>query len=104
MAAGQQHNAASSFSKINHGKLDENVLDRAQLNYPVAPAGILYLSSGELLQVSRPDRKSTRLNSSHRCISYAVFCLKKKKPQYAEAAPVAPGYRQTYGPQPRASC
>src|SRR5437762_4697909 len=26
----------------------------------------------------KPDRKSTRLNSSHRCISYAVFCLKKK--------------------------
>src|SRR5437879_11316255 len=26
----------------------------------------------------RPDRKSTRLNSSHRCISYAVFCLTKK--------------------------
>src|SRR5437879_9040016 len=25
------------------------------------------------------DRKSTRLNSSHRCISYAVFCLKKKR-------------------------
>src|SRR5437762_9322779 len=28
---------------------------------------------------ARRDRKSTRLNSSHRCISYAVFCLKKKK-------------------------
>src|ERR1017187_1334377 len=27
--------------------------------------------------VRDPDRKSTRLNSSHRCISYAVFCLKK---------------------------
>src|SRR5207248_5455788 len=27
------------------------------------------------------DRKSTRLNSSHRTISYAVFCLKKKKSQ-----------------------
>src|SRR5574337_1601924 len=26
-----------------------------------------------------PDRKSTRLNSSHHSISYAVFCLKKKK-------------------------
>src|SRR5437879_6850043 len=26
----------------------------------------------------KEDRKSTRLNSSHRCISYAVFCLKKK--------------------------
>src|SRR5689334_24478286 len=28
---------------------------------------------------SEPDRKSTRLNSSHSSISYAVFCLKKKK-------------------------
>src|SRR5437879_10567456 len=31
------------------------------------------------LEQSDQDRKSTRLNSSHRCISYAVFCLKKKK-------------------------
>src|SRR5437763_10132309 len=30
------------------------------------------------------DRKSTRLNSSHRCISYAVFCLKKKKSKEKE--------------------
>src|SRR3712207_7462880 len=30
----------------------------------------------------RPDRKSTRLNSSHANISYAVFCLKKKKKKY----------------------
>src|SRR6266581_7237579 len=30
---------------------------------------------------SRSDRKSTRLNSSHPSISYAVFCLKKKKKQ-----------------------
>src|SRR5207248_11493483 len=29
-------------------------------------------------QLKIPDRKSTRLNSSHRTISYAVFCLKKK--------------------------
>src|SRR5438552_13349563 len=28
------------------------------------------------------DRKSTRLNSSHQIISYAVFCLKKKKQQH----------------------
>src|SRR5437764_4146670 len=33
-----------------------------------------------------PDRKSTRLNSSHRCISYAVFCLKKKKKQITHTA------------------
>src|SRR5437763_16827613 len=32
----------------------------------------------------RRDRKSTRLNSSHRCISYAVFCLKKKKKKYSQ--------------------
>src|SRR3712207_6884957 len=36
------------------------------------------LSAGAAL-VRRPDRKSTRLNSSHANISYAVFCLKKKK-------------------------
>src|SRR3712207_8185253 len=30
------------------------------------------------------DRKSTRLNSSHANISYAVFCLKKKKKHYVE--------------------
>src|SRR5205807_5280772 len=33
---------------------------------------------GNLRQIER-DRKSTRLNSSHLVISYAVFCLKKKK-------------------------
>src|SRR5256885_2566512 len=31
------------------------------------------------MSTDRPDRKSTRLNSSHLVISYAVFCLKKKK-------------------------
>src|SRR5574337_1405226 len=30
-------------------------------------------------RIAGPDRKSTRLNSSHHSISYAVFCLKKKK-------------------------
>src|SRR5690348_17969553 len=30
-------------------------------------------------EINRQDRKSTRLNSSHPSISYAVFCLKKKK-------------------------
>src|SRR5215470_5452644 len=34
------------------------------------------------MSASRPDRKSTRLNSSHGSISYAVFCLKKKKTMY----------------------
>src|SRR2546430_10540417 len=34
---------------------------------------------GRLLYDSKGDRKSTRLNSSHSQISYAVFCLKKKR-------------------------
>src|SRR5260221_9745773 len=44
----------------------------------------------------REDRKSTRLNSSHTVISYAVFCLKKKKrtdkvKDFVQAVPPAPG-------------
>src|SRR2546426_5035325 len=40
-----------------------------------------FLFGGPFLQTEtrRTDRKSTRLNSSHLVISYAVFCLKKKK-------------------------
>src|SRR5438552_14126617 len=48
-----------------------------------SPAGFLFLLFGGLFHTAvglwRLDRKSTRLNSSHQIISYAVFCLKKKK-------------------------
>src|SRR5207248_11686187 len=51
-----------------------NVLNQhAQMGYYVTPLG------GSAIVTPRIDRKSTRLNSSHRTISYAVFCLKKKK-------------------------
>src|SRR5256885_6920428 len=40
-------------------------------------------TSGNIYTVAEPgDRKSTRLNSSHLVISYAVFCLKKKTKEY----------------------
>src|SRR5258708_24996699 len=39
---------------------------------------------GPSFGLSMVDRKSTRLNSSHQIISYAVFCLKKKRRAYAE--------------------
>src|SRR5438552_9788528 len=43
------------------------------------PCGVLAgISKGKIF-VDMRDRKSTRLNSSHQIISYAVFCLKKKK-------------------------
>src|SRR5438552_13941321 len=53
----------------------------------VAPAPSTYWRSPDLRDYTRAlkpteaplDRKSTRLNSSHQIISYAVFCLKKKK-------------------------
>src|SRR5256885_4888787 len=44
-------------------------------------AGLLAKKASEKGLKSRPDRKSTRLNSSHLVISYAVFCLKKKRIQ-----------------------
>src|SRR3989449_5967933 len=46
--------------------------------------GVLYelFIFGESRERFRRDRKSTRLNSSHGYISYAVFCLKKKKKKY----------------------
>src|SRR5690606_39805253 len=48
---------------------------------PPAPlsARALRIRAASVSSSSRPDRKSTRLNSSHVKISYAVFCLKKKK-------------------------
>src|SRR2546422_8516795 len=48
------------------------------------------------------DRKSTRLNSSHGYISYAVFCLKKKKNRYTTSS-WATHHRRTYAPHSRAA-
>src|SRR2546422_8371472 len=70
---GQQVVEKFSQSKIPLGQVvEEERPARLQQPYglgypPLAPVQIL------------PDRKSTRLNSSHGYISYAVFCLKKKK-------------------------
>src|ERR1022692_5185937 len=48
-------------------------------HYNEAEGGIKLGGHRRKLKKSIPDRKSTRLNSSHLVISYAVFCLKKKK-------------------------
>src|SRR5437867_10577984 len=53
---------AAARAQLHVRTLREQFADKAYKN------GMFYL-----------DRKSTRLNSSHRTISYAVFCLKKKK-------------------------
>src|SRR5438309_3516447 len=46
------------------------------------PEGLSFTLQLKNKQVRFQDRKSTRLNSSHSSISYAVYCLKKKKKQY----------------------
>src|SRR2546427_5220559 len=68
---------------------------RGQLQFDFARGGVLdsRFHQESLGGVQRQpaeiiDRKSTRLNSSHSQISYAVFCLKKKK-KYNVSAPVA---------------
>src|SRR3989442_5944443 len=57
------------------------------------------LENARLKELGLQDRKSTRLNSSHVRISYAVFCLKKKKKKYAQYSHVesaAPVTRTTH--------
>src|SRR2546427_11666479 len=46
-----------------------------------------FILGGRRSAVAHGDRKSTRLNSSHSQISYAVFCLKKKKKKYTTPTP-----------------
>src|SRR2546426_4839697 len=47
--------------------------------YGVRWPGVLKHQAADAIRIAQRDRKSTRLNSSHLVISYAVFCLKKKK-------------------------
>src|SRR5256885_9135862 len=60
--------------RLNLGKYARMVRRRCQPAVKFVP-----LRRREPGVATRQDRKSTRLNSSHLVISYAVFCLKKKK-------------------------
>src|SRR3712207_7432235 len=84
-SADQAERVAERLGELEPG-LDEALVDRlaAVVERELrlrAPDGL------EDLQV-RVDRKSTRLNSSHANISYAVFCLKKKKPLFSPIASI----------------
>src|SRR5258708_13011745 len=56
--------------------------DRVAVDPAVPRRGLMKTEAAmaHWLLKTEPDRKSTRLNSSHQIISYAVFCLKKKIP------------------------
>src|SRR5437762_8697947 len=77
--------AAGIYTLSLHDALPISRRDRSLRD---AADGRPRLGSAEAL-ASLEDRKSTRLNSSHRCISYAVFCLKKKN-KHARASPPPP--------------
>src|SRR5437763_6512716 len=68
----------------------------AHLVKPVDPDALR-----KLLAQHRGDRKSTRLNSRHRCSSYAVFCLKKKE-QNRQCTAVAAAINAPTHRRPRA--
>src|SRR4051812_49958197 len=65
-------------------KPDSGLSAKSDAHLGVAPDTRLDVGVGEATSFGSgadSDRKSTRLNSSHMSISYAVFCLKKKKKQ-----------------------
>src|SRR3712207_8510621 len=69
-----------SNSRVRKMKLPGVISLRKDL--PICPmpnGGFLRAAPITLAKFTKIDRKSTRLNSSHANISYAVFCLKKKK-------------------------
>src|SRR5258708_10249492 len=61
------------FRSVGNPLLVHRLVDARQNPHHLAAAG-----DADFAELPR-DRKSTRLNSSHQIISYAVFCLKKKK-------------------------
>src|SRR5690348_18170397 len=68
-----------SASQLTSGSLVDDVAE-ALADSGLPPAQLVLELT--VSSVALEDRKSTRLNSSHPSISYAVFCLKKKKNKY----------------------
>src|SRR3712207_6875438 len=75
------HDALPIYTFLSEGSLEITFWAMGRYTSPQTFKG-LFISSSKVW-VTAPsielDRKSTRLNSSHANISYAVFCLKKKK-------------------------
>src|SRR5438552_13332381 len=65
------------FRRYFNNFADDNQLLNTAVSFPIAFRKA-YVYGAEAKLTLSPDRKSTRLNSSHQIISYAVFCLKKK--------------------------
>src|SRR5207244_13175006 len=70
------HRDLHSFPTRRSSDLIQRSLEAWQAH---APASVFFGMTLRQFKDAVSDRKSTRLNSSHQIISYAVFCLKKKK-------------------------
>src|SRR2546427_6653242 len=70
------------FVTVNCGALPEPLLESELFGHMRGSFTGAVSNKDGLFEVADGDRKSTRLNSSHSQISYAVFCLKKKKREY----------------------
>src|SRR5437879_7079277 len=66
-----------AFAQLRVLKIARASETRSTCPYCAVGCGTIIYTIGDRAK-NVTDRKSTRLNSSHRCISYAVFCLKKK--------------------------
>src|SRR5258708_26888502 len=81
--------------------LSKRCMPRGQGLKARSPKGYGRLDSDALVMwEKRKDRKSTRLNSSHQIISYAVFCLKKKKKSQPDETTRPPRGDRTHRAQP----
>src|SRR5688572_32300581 len=69
--------ARTPFDRVGGGEGDVETRDVEELGRVWLP--VLGQAVGPVERPERRDRKSTRLNSSHSQISYAVFCLKQKR-------------------------
>src|SRR2546430_5134803 len=69
------HDALPIFINMSLGASTLAPVEKAAIDRAVANGVVVVAAAGN----EGEDRKSTRLNSSHSQISYAVFCLKKKK-------------------------
>src|SRR5690554_2874768 len=72
MDHGSMDHGAMDHGAMDHGAMDHGAMDHGAMDHGAMDHGAM-----------DQDRKSTRLNSSHVRISYAVFCLKKKKDEHA---------------------
>src|SRR5699024_11945694 len=77
----QRENENYNNKDINHEETYKNydLINQQNIDYNQKIEELIQENYTQKRKIRKEDRKSTRLNSSHVSISYAVFCLKKKK-------------------------